>query len=98
MPLDFLIKGTDAAEQRARLRELRCLAALILSWQHPVVGDLEQAIADPANVEAAMAVLAALPGKQRRRILASFGALHGMVRKQAAQRVMEFQKCARCGF
>ena len=98
MPLEFLLTDADETERQARLRELRCLAALILGWGHPVVAQIEQAVADPMVVEPTLLALAALPGKRRRQLLAAYGALHGMVNRQHAQKVLDSTVCPKCGW
>jgi hypothetical protein len=97
-PLAFLLDDAGPVEQQARLRELRVLAALILNWGHPVVAELETAISDPVAVDQAMTALACAPSRGRRRILASFGALHGVVRIRVSKTLdADDGRCPRCG-
>jgi hypothetical protein len=97
--LGFLLVDVDETECRIRLAELRAICALILNWNHPVVMDLEHALADPLGIENALAALAGIPAKHRRRILASFGALHGLVRIVKTQaEPIEDRHYPRCGF
>ena len=64
-----------------------------------MVSGLEQALVDPLTTDDALAALGAVPAKHRRRILASFGALHGLVRIHVAQKEeVEATRCPRCGF
>ena len=73
--LDFLVTGVDETERRARRRELRALAVVYLGAHHPVTRGIAEAIADPAAIEAALALLADVPALRRRRMLAAYGAL-----------------------
>ena len=64
-----------------------------------MVSGLEQALVDPLTTDDALAALGAVPAKHRRRILASFGALHGLVRIGKTQaEPIEDRHCPRCGF
>jgi hypothetical protein len=67
--------GLDEPERSARCRELRALAVVYCGRQHPLTLVLAAAIADAESAEQARAVLSALPALQRRRLLASYGAL-----------------------
>jgi hypothetical protein len=96
--LDFLLANADPAEQQARLRELRAVSALIIGWDNAVIRELDVAIEDPRVIPCALAVISVLPGKQRRQILATYGALHGMVKRHVVKRVLEYSRCSRCGF
>jgi hypothetical protein len=97
--LAFLLADADAVECRIRLAELRAICALILNWHHPVVARLERGLADPMTIDDALAALGDVPAKHRRRILASFGALHGLVRIGKTQaEPIEDRHCPRCGF
>jgi hypothetical protein len=97
-PLSFLLEDADPVEQQARLRELRVLAALILNWNHPLVAELDAAISDPVAVDQALAALACSPAKCKRRILASFGALHGLVKVRVPKTPdVDDGHCPRCG-
>jgi hypothetical protein len=98
--LAFLFDG-DEIERQTRLSELRALACLILGWNHPVVGAIEGAIADPLTLDQALAVLAATPTKRRRQILVNFAALHGLVQIRLPKHGGAFDDgvhCPRCGF
>jgi hypothetical protein len=97
--LAFLFEGVDI-ERQVRLRELHVLAALILNWNHPVVGEIEGAIVDPLIVDQALAALARAPTRRRRQILASFGALHGLVQIRTPKGggvADDGEHCPRCG-
>jgi hypothetical protein len=75
MRLAFLLDATDASESRLRLTELQAVCALILNCNHLVVSELARAITDPGSIEGALTALTRVPSLQRRRILATFGAL-----------------------
>ena len=74
MTLTFLISD-DPLQQRIILSELRVLTALYCGWHSPVKQALDRAIDDPTQIENALEVVDALPGRPRRQILASLGAL-----------------------
>jgi len=73
--LDFLVTDIDESERNARLRELRVLALVYLGANSPVTQGLAAAVADPAEVEAALTLLDDVPALRRRRLLAAFWAL-----------------------
>ena len=65
----------DPIEHTAEVRELRAVAKLILGARHPLFGLLSAAVADPAALVEAEVAIRVLPALQRRRLLASAGAL-----------------------
>jgi hypothetical protein len=77
--LAFLLDGVPEAERMARCRELRALALVYCGLAHPATEALGAAITDPAMTGRALIVLDALPALRRRRLLASYGALMGVV-------------------
>jgi len=74
MQLTFLIDD-DPLQQRIVLSELRVLTALYCGWHSPAKQALDRAIDDPTRIEHALEVVAALPSRPRRQVLASLGAL-----------------------
>jgi hypothetical protein len=69
-------KGILPAERRARLRELRALAHVIVGPEHEFTVALRDALTDREAVKRAGTALRELPMRTMRRLLASYAALH----------------------
>jgi hypothetical protein len=67
--------GLDDVERRARLREWRAIACLIVGPRHALTIALGDALDDPTAAERARQQLEALPPLPRRRVLATYAAL-----------------------
>jgi hypothetical protein len=71
--------GITETERVARLRSLRSLVR-VFSPRHPLADALENAEIDPDAAELAWIALHSVPSVPRRRILATFAAIHQPVR------------------
>jgi hypothetical protein len=102
MTLTFLIKD-DPLQQRIVLSELRVLTALYCGWHSPVKQALDRAIDDPTQIEHAIGAVDALPGRLRRQVLASLGALTctgwpiPKERRERSEDGGEGESCPLCG-
>lgn len=63
------------AERRARFREFRALAFLMLGGSHPLTVRLAEAEGDAGAASDALALLERLPALRLRRLLSTWGAL-----------------------
>jgi hypothetical protein len=72
--LGFLVSD-DAAEQRARTRELRAIVKLICGPGDPCTTIFNAAVDGIIDIEEALPALDLLPSLPRRRILAAAGSL-----------------------
>jgi hypothetical protein len=65
--------GVAPVERTAQSRSLAALAAVLVGSGHPLVAELRAAETDRDAAERALALLDALPGLTRRRLVATFG-------------------------